>query len=330
MTSRPVLALLAGWKDEMLSEDSIYGCILNDNMDFFVNLQSILICWNKMKLMADSGSTKVEWCLVDHGNVVKQIFTSGFNALMLTEEEISQYLDDELMFQLGDLAEQVTEVFFYGAGCIDEEVCRNVRRAIRQNLNVATIEAHSDLLGAARALFGHNEGIACILGTGSNSCYYNGHEIKDHVSPLGYILGDEGSGAVLGRLLIGDVLKHQLPRELCDRFLDEYNLERNAIVRRVYKEPSPNRFLASVTPFLLKNIEEPAIHRLVLNEFKSFFVRNVAQYDRYRTLPVSFVGSIAYHYKSVLNEAADALDAKIDTILKTPMEGLVKYHSSTL
>ena len=101
-------------------------------------------------------------------------------------------------------------------------------------------------------------------------------------------------------------------------------------MRRVYKEPSPNRFLASVTPFLLKNIEEPAIHRLVLNEFKSFFVRNVAQYDRYRTLPVSFVGSIAYLYKSVLNEAADALDAKIDTILKTPMEGLVKYHSSTL
>lgn len=180
----------------------------------------------------------------------------------------------------------------------------------------------------ARALFGNNEGIACILGTGSNSCYYNGHEIKDHVSPLGFILGDEGSGAVLGRHLIGDVLKHQLPRELCDRFLDEYNLERTAIIRRVYKEPSPNRFLASVTPFLLKNIEEPAIHRLVLNEFKSFFVRNVAQYDRYRSLPVSFVGSIAYHYRPVLDEAAAALDAKIDTVIKTPMEGLIRYHSS--
>lgn len=148
------------------------------------------------------------------------------------------------------------------------------------------------------------------------------------MSPLGFILGDEGSGAVLGRHLIGDVLKHQLPRELCDRFLDEYNLERTAIIRRVYKEPSPNRFLASVTPFLLKNIEEPAIHRLVLNEFKSFFVRNVAQYDRYRSLPVSFVGSIAYHYRPVLDEAAAALDAKIDTVIKTPMEGLIRYHSS--
>lgn len=281
-----------------------------------------------MKLIADSGSTKVEWCLLDHDKPVRQIFTSGFNALMLTEEEIAQYLDDELMSQLGEQARSVTEVHFYGAGCIDEEVCRNVRRAIRQNIDVPTIEAHSDLLGAARALFGEREGIACILGTGSNSCYYNGREIKDHVSPLGYIPGDEGSGAVLGRHLIGDVLKHQLPRELCDRFLDEYNLTSNAIIRRVYKEPSPNRFLASVTPFLLKNIEEPAIHRLVLNEFKSFFVRNVAQYDRYRVLPVSFVGSIAYLYRSVLDEAAAALDATVDTVIKTPMEGLVKYHAN--
>lgn len=281
-----------------------------------------------MKLIADSGSTKVEWCLTDGDKVVRQLFTSGFNALMLTEEEISQYLDDELVSQLGDIRGEVTEVYFYGAGCVDEDVCRTMRRALRNNLPAAVvIEANSDLLGAARALFGREEGIACILGTGANSGYYNGREIKDHVGPLGYILGDEGSGAVLGRHLIGDVLKHQLPRELCDRFLDEYNLESGSILRRVYKEPMPNRFLASVTPFLLKNIEEPAIHRLVLNEFKSFFVRNVAQYDRYRQLPVSFVGSIAYLYRPVLQEAADALDATISTVMKSPMEGLVGYHS---
>lgn len=280
-----------------------------------------------MKLIADSGSTKVEWCLTGEQGPVKTIFTSGFNALMLTEEEIAQYLDDELLPQLGDAVDKITEVYFYGAGCIDEEVCRNVRRAIRRNFKAELIEAHSDLLGAARALFGRSEGIACILGTGSNSCYYNGREIKDHVSPLGYILGDEGSGAVLGRHLIGDVLKNQLPAELCDKFMDEYHLERTVIIRRVYKEPAPNRFLASVTPFLLKNIEEPAIHRLVLNEFKAFFVRNVAQYDHYRTLPVGFVGSIAYHYLPVLNEAADALDTRITSVMKTPMEGLIAYHA---
>lgn len=280
-----------------------------------------------MKLIADSGSTKVEWRIIDGGKTVKQIFTSGFNALMLTEEEISQYLDDELMSQLDDITDNIKEVYFYGAGCIDEEVCRNVRRAIRQNIKADTIEAHSDLLGAARALFGDKEGIACILGTGSNSCYYNGREIKDHVSPLGFILGDEGSGAVLGKHLIGDVLKNQLPHELCDKFMDEYHLERSTIIRRVYKEPAPNRFLASVTPFLLKNIEEPAIHRLVLNEFKAFFVRNVAQYDHYRDMPVSFVGSIAFHYRHVLEEAAAALDASIGEIIKAPMDGLVKFHS---
>lgn len=280
-----------------------------------------------MKLIADSGSTKVEWCILDGDKVVRQLFTSGFNALMLTEEEISQYLDDELVSQLGNDKDSITEVYFYGAGCVDEDVCRTMRRALRNNLQAAvSIEANSDMLGAARALFGEREGIACILGTGANSGYYNGTEIKDHVSPLGYILGDEGSGAVLGRHLIGDVLKHQLPRELCERFLDEYNLESGAILRRVYKEPMPNRFLASVTPFLLKNIEEPAIHRLVLNEFKSFFVRNVAQYDRYRQLPVSFVGSIAFLYKPVLMEAAAALDVEISTVLKAPMEGLIAYH----
>lgn len=279
-----------------------------------------------MKLIADCGSTKVEWCLIEGSQVVKQFFTSGMNALMLTEEEISQYLEDQLMFQLSDLAASVTEVYFYGAGCIDEEVCRNVRRAIRSNIPAETIEAHSDLLAAARSLFGYEEGIACILGTGSNSGYYNGHDIRDHVSPLGYILGDEGSGAVLGRHLIGDVLKRQLPAHICDKFLDEYGLTSSAIIHRVYREPAPNRFLASVTPFLAKNIEEPAVHRLVLNEFKSFFVRNVAQYDRYRELPVSFVGSIAYAYQSVLQEAAAALDATIGVVVKSPMDGLVRYH----
>lgn len=280
-----------------------------------------------MKLIADSGSTKVEWCLVENAQVVRHVYTSGFNALMLTEEEISQYIADELVGQLGDDAQRIDEVYFYGAGCVDQDVCRTMRRAIRRSLCSAQVEANSDLLGAARALFGRNEGIACILGTGANSGYYNGHEIRDHVSPLGYVLGDEGSGAVLGRHLIGDVLKNQLPRELCERFLDEYNLDSSAILRRVYKEPMPNRFLASVSPFLLKNIEEPAIHRLVLNEFKSFFVRNVAQYDRYRELPVGFVGSVAFYYRNVLDEAAAALDAHIDVAMKSPMEGLVRYHS---
>ena len=280
-----------------------------------------------MILIADCGSTKIDWCVVNDGKVVEQIFTSGINALLMTEEQIREMLAAELAEKVKGYA--IESVYYYGAGCLFDDICANVRRAIAHNVPTAkTIEVHSDLLAAARALCGQNEGIACILGTGSNSCYYNGKEIVDNVSPLGYILGDEGSGAVLGKLLVGDVLKNQLPKELCEKFLAEYDLDRQKIIEGVYKKPAANRFLASLSPFLIKNIEEPAIHRLVLNAFKSFFVRNIENYSNYKSMPVSFVGSVAFYYKDVLAEAAKALDITIGTIIKSPMEGLVKYHSN--
>ena len=280
-----------------------------------------------MILIADCGSTKIDWCVVNDGKVVEQIFTSGINALLMTEEQIRETLAAELAEKVKGYA--IESVYYYGAGCLFDDICANVRRAIAHNVPTAkTIEVHSDLLAAARALCGQNEGIACILGTGSNSCYYNGKEIVDNVSPLGYILGDEGSGAVLGKLLVGDVLKNQLPKELCEKFLAEYDLDRQKIIEGVYKKPAANRFLASLSPFLIKNIEEPSIHRLVLNAFKSFFVRNIENYSNYKSMPVSFVGSVAFYYKDVLAEAAKALDITIGTIIKSPMEGLVKYHSN--
>ena len=280
-----------------------------------------------MILIADCGSTKIDWCVVNDGKVVEQIFTSGINALLMTEEQIRETLAAELAEKVKGYA--IESVYYYGAGCLFDDICANVRRAIAHNVPTAkTIEVHSDLLATARALCGQNEGIACILGTGSNSCYYNGKEIVDNVSPLGYILGDEGSGAVLGKLLVGDVLKNQLPKELCEKFLAEYDLDRQKIIEGVYKKPAANRFLASLSPFLIKNIEEPAIHRLVLNAFKSFFVRNIENYSNYKSMPVSFVGSVAFYYKDVLAEAAKALDIIIGTIIKSPMEGLVKYHSN--
>lgn len=278
-----------------------------------------------MILIADSGSTKIDWCLVDSGKLVKQIFTCGMNALLLTEEEMEMRIASELAPQISEY--NVDEVYYYGAGCVSDDVCGNVRRAISKSIKAPVIEVHTDLLAAARALCGHKPGIACILGTGSNSCYYDGNEIVDNVSPLGYILGDEGSGAVLGKLLVGDVLKNQLPQALCDKFLSQYELDRMTIIRRVYKEPLPNRFLASVSRFLIENIEEPAIHRLVLNSFKSFFVRNIANYENYKELNVNFVGSVAYYYSDVLKEAAAAMDCNVGAIIQSPMEGLIKYHA---
>lgn len=279
-----------------------------------------------MKLIADCGSTKIDWCLVENGKVVKQVFTTGMNAVMLTEEEMASRIAAELMPELGS-ADGIAEVHFYGAGCISPEVCDNVANAIRKSIPAPVINVATDLLAAARALCGHDAGIACIMGTGSNSCYYDGVKICDNVSPLGYILGDEGSGAVLGKILLGDVLKNQLPADLCSKFLEQYNLDRMTIIRRVYKEPQGNRFLASVTPFLIQNIDRPEVHALVLNSFKSFFVRNIQQYPGYKELKVNFIGSIAYYYKDVLEQAAKECNCTVGTIIKSPMQGLIEFHS---
>ncbi len=281
-----------------------------------------------MILIADCGSTKIDWCLLNNNKVEKQVFTLGVNAVMLTEEEMRQRFAEQLMPELSDYAASIDAVYFYGAGCLAAEVCGNVARAIRANIPAPVIEVYTDLLAAARALCGHKPGIACIMGTGSNSCLYDGSSIVANVSPLGFILGDEGSGAVLGRLFLGDVLKKQLPAEVCARFLDEYNLDLLGIIKRVYKEPQPNRFLASVTPFISKNIAVPEIHELVLNSFRAFFRRNVKQYEAHRQLEVNFIGSIAYYFRDVLAEAAETEGCRIGNIVKSPMEGLIKFHAN--
>lgn len=280
-----------------------------------------------MILIADSGSTKIEWCVLDKGKVVAQVFTVGMNAVMLTKEEMSETIKKELVPHLRGM--DIDEVYYYGAGCLFDDICNNVREAIKENIpSACNIMVDTDLLAAARAVCGNKPGIACILGTGSNSCYYDGEKIVENVSPLGYILGDEGSGAVLGKLLVGDILKRQMPRYLVDKFMKQYNLTPQIIIENVYRKSGANRFLASLSPFLAENIEEPSVHRLVLNAFKSFFVRNVENYNGYKELPVNFIGSIAYNYKDVLDEAAKALYITIGKIIKSPMEGLIKYHSN--
>ncbi|MDE5683492.1 MAG: ATPase [Muribaculaceae bacterium] len=281
-----------------------------------------------MILIADCGSTKIDWCLLNGKKVEKQVFTMGMNAVMLTEEEMRGRIGAELMPELADYAAEIKEVYFYGAGCISTEVCSNVACAIKANLPEADkIEVYTDLLAAARALCGHEPGIACIMGTGSNSCLYDGTGISANVSPLGFILGDEGSGAVLGKLFLGDVLKNQLPATVRAEFLEEYSLDLLTIIRRVYREPQPNRFLASVTPFISKHIDVKEIHDMVLGTFTAFFKRNIMQYTGYEAHKVNFVGSIAYYFRDVLEEAARNTGCTIGKVIKSPMEGLLSYHS---
>lgn len=278
-----------------------------------------------MKLIADCGSTKIDWCVTRQGEEIKRFGTRGMNAVMLSAEQIDAQIAAEVAAEVDGM--HFSSVHFYGAGCISDDVCKNVSDAIGRHISADCVEVHTDLLAAARALCGHSPGIACILGTGSNSCYYDGEAIADNVSPLGFILGDEGSGAVLGKLLLGDVLKRQLPADVCEKFYAQYGVDRVTVIKHVYRESQPNRYLASFAPFLAQNLAEPAVHDLVLRAFKSFIKRNVAQYPDYQSMHINFVGSIAQHFGEVLAEAADACGCTIGVILKSPMPGLIKFHA---
>ena len=279
-----------------------------------------------MILIADSGSTKTDWCVVENGVLVQQIFTKGTNPFFQSEEEISNEIATALLPELK--TDEFDAVYFYGAGCGFPDKIEIVHRAISKQLKVkGNVEVATDMLAAARGLCGRKAGIACIMGTGSNSCYYDGENIVANVSPLGFILGDEGSGACLGKLMVGDLLKNQMTPELKEKFLKQFNLTPADIIDRVYRKPFPNRFLASLSPFLAQNINEPCVHELVLNSFKAFFKRNIMQYENYQNLKENLIGSVAFYYKEVLAEAAEAMGIQLGTIIQSPMEGLIKYHA---
>lgn len=276
-----------------------------------------------MILIADSGSTKTHWCVCERGIILKHIFTKGINPFYQSVEEIKLEIESKLVPELKEF--QINHIYFYGAGCSFADKSAMVGAALGVFFNDIIIEIYSDLLGAARALFGKSKGIACILGTGSNSCYFDGVEIVENVSPLGFILGDEGSGAVLGKILIADCLKNQLPIQLKDKLLKQFDLTPAIILEKVYKQPFPNRFLATLSPFLLENIAEPSIFNIVYDSFDAFFVRNVMQYTL-DNKEVGFVGSVAYYFKDCLEIVASERGIKISKIEQSPMNGLVEYH----
>ena len=277
-----------------------------------------------MILIADSGSTKTQWSLADKGRLIQSIRTAGMNPYFQSGEEIRREMETVLLPAIRNYS--IDAVWFYGAGCSTTEKKHLVCKALSP-VEAADIEVQSDLTGAARALCQRQPGIACILGTGSNSCLYDGEKIVANVSPLGYILGDEGSGAVLGKLLAGDCLKNQLPGHLIDKFMRQYKLKTSDILEQVYKQPFPNRYLAGFSRFLIENISEPAIYELVYHSFRSFFIRNVMQYEAFAAYPVYFTGSIAFYYREVLREAARSLSIHIQGIEQSPMPGLLTYHA---
>lgn len=280
-----------------------------------------------MILIADSGSTKTEWCLLKPEGAHAHFHTAGLNPYFQTpQEQAAEIVNRLLPWVAGQQSyDCVSSVYFYGAGCTPEKI-PDVRQLLQDAFPGALVSVFSDMVAVAHALCGHTEGIACILGTGSNSCFYDGYEIRHNVSPLGFILGDEGSGAVLGRLLVGDILKHQMSAGLCERFFEKFRLTPAEIIERVYRRPFPNRFLAGLSPFLAENLHEPEIYRLVYDSFSAFLQRNVMQYD-YERYPVHFSGSIAYYYQDILRRAVSDLHLQIGKIARAPMEGLIAYYT---
>lgn len=276
-----------------------------------------------MIVIADSGSTKTTWCMADKGRAPIYVATQGINPFHQDMVDIEAVVVNELLPHLDGAKPEA--VFFYGSGCR-----ANKQDDMRQLLSAtfpraSLVEAHGDLLAAARAVCGRNMGLAAILGTGANSCLYDGERVVMNTPPLGYILGDEGSGAVLGRLFVNALFKGFLPKAVADGFLADTGLTLDGVIERVYREPLANRFLASLSPHILSRVDCPEVHDIVVGNFRSFFLRNMAAYGR-RDIPVGAVGSIAYHYAPLLAEAAAAEGYTMGRVVKSPMDGLLEYH----
>lgn len=276
---------------------------------------------NRNILIFDAGATKTEVAL--SGTTPCRVIVGGINPAVMPAEDIRNILFSvKEQLPEGDVA----AIYYYGAGCANPQLCKCVADELRNVWNCVEVEVHSDIVGAARALHQDRAGIACILGTGSNSALYDGGKIIRNVAPLGYILGDEGSGSAIGKRLAGDVFKGLAPKDVADRFLLNTGISKDVLIEKVYRGTAPNKFLASFCRFVGENIEHPYLRNLVKEMFESFLDRNIAVYPESKDLELGFVGSVAFHFKDILQDACVGRGYKCGAIIKQPMENLISYH----
>jgi len=278
-----------------------------------------------MKLIADSGSTKTQWVLLDGKEVVLDITTKGFNPYYYKEHELGEILFEELSENIN--AGEVSEVYFYGAGCSSETNCTIVENAIKKLFSNANIHVGHDLDGAAVALLHNSAGIACILGTGSNSCMWDGKKVTYHVPSLGYLLGDEGSGTYIGKLLLQKILLGEADKELTEKFYKVNNLSFEKVLQKIYGEPNPNKFMSSLSKFVGDNIHFDDCKEVVRQSFVDFVEKQISKYPDYKNSIVSFTGSVAFVYSDILKEVMSEHGITLGKIMKNPMDGLIEYHS---
>ncbi len=278
-----------------------------------------------MILIADSGSTKTLWCVADGGAELARMETAGLNPYFHDAESIEREVAG--VAAACPASGSVECVAFYGAGCTGGEKNAMIDSALRHHFTSARVEVSSDMVGAARALLQRSRGVACILGTGSNSCLYDGQSIVDNVPAGGYILGDEGSGAYLGRRLVSEYIKRRMPDEVAALFEAECRASVADIIENVYRRPFPNRYLAQYAKFIAAHaVGLPWLYALVRDSFSEFFRRNVCAYPGWEALPVGFVGSVAWHLRAVLRDAAADCGVTLMDVVQNPIEGLLRYH----
>ncbi len=281
-----------------------------------------------MILIADGGSTKTDWRLIKDGREYKKIQTSGFNPYLVGSDEIEDILWKELQPFIDNNG--VSAVYYYGAGCSTAVKNQIVETAFEKIFTNAKLYISHDLLAASHALCGDEEGIAAILGTGSNSCYYDGKDIKDGIFSLGYFFGDEGSGAYLGKQLITAYLHKELPEEISKKLSAAYPMSLENILDAVYTKPAPSRFLASFSNFINENRDHPYIYNLVTEAFRAFYKYQICCYARHKEVPVHFVGSVAYHYRDILTAIGLEFGVRTGKFIKAPIDGLVEYHQENI
>lgn len=277
-----------------------------------------------MILIADSGATKIQWVVLNEGQASEPIETAGFNPYFMEPQILVNAVEKDLVPFINP--GYIRQVYYYGAGCSTMYKCNIVEDVLKDIFENADFEIYHDLLGAARALFGEKEGIACIIGTGSNSCLYDGRKILENVTSLGYLFGDEGSGAYLGKLWLTEYLRGRMPEHLKNLFDKRFGYSLENILDAVYSKPQPNRFLSSFAIFIGDLKEDEFVKGLVKKNFHDFFTEQVTQYSNYKKMSLGVVGSVGFHFQDIFKEVANEYGLEIKTIIQSPIEGLVKYH----
>lgn len=280
-----------------------------------------------MILIADSGSTKTDWRLIDDNKQIHKFATQGISPYFQTTEQISQIIKTELIPQLNfQFSNFQLSTYFYGTGCTVDDKKQIVKASLSERFPNSNIVIESDILGAARSLCDRNPGIVAILGTGSNTCYYDGNKIVENKTSSGFILGDEGSGAHIGKTFIQAFLNDELPADIANRFSERFKLTKDDIIDTVYRKSMPNRFLASFSKFIFQNLKEQYIIDLVSGCFEQFFDKQICRYSNHKQIKLSCTGSVAFYYSNILRTIAENRGVNIDTISETPIAGLTLYH----